>query len=154
MDGAQQWHRHFAVEMYNASWDLLGRTDRSPDDDAALMAAAFGSAAHWDHIGTDENRAIGDHQIAKAAGAVGLPDVAVVYARRALDRVERGGLPDWLLAAAHEGMARACAVAGDAEGRAHWIEQCTRTLAAVTDPDDRAVVADQLRTVPEIEISG
>src|SRR5207302_11386142 len=76
------WHRRFAIELFNRSWDLLERTDRSSDDDAEMLAAAFGSAFHWAQVGTAENRALGDHQIAKVASHVGQPAMALHYARR------------------------------------------------------------------------
>ncbi|MFC4949835.1 hypothetical protein [Pseudonocardia sp. GCM10023141] len=147
MGDVESWHRRFAVELFTASWELLGRPDRGPDGDAALMAAVFGSAWHWDQVGTDENRALGDHQIAKAASAVGLPDVALRYARRALEAIERGAFGDWQLAAGYEGMARAHAAAGDAVERDRWVARCTDALAAIADPEDRAVIAEQLREV-------
>jgi len=40
----EQWHRRFAIDLFNRSWDLLEQTDRSPDDDAEMLAAAFGSS--------------------------------------------------------------------------------------------------------------
>ena len=43
-DEVARWHRRFAIELFNRSWDLLEEADRSPDDDAEMLAAAFGSA--------------------------------------------------------------------------------------------------------------
>ena len=100
-----RWHRRFAVELFNRSWDLLEQADRSPDEDAEMLAAAFASAYHWGVVGTAENRALGDHQIAKVASHVGQPALALHYARRALEAIEIGRFGDWQVAAAYEGMA-------------------------------------------------
>jgi len=145
-----RWHRRFAVELFNRSWDLLEQADRSPDDDAEMVAAAFGSAYHWGVVGTDENRALGDHQIAKVASHAGLPAVALHYARRALEAIEIGHFGDWQVAAAYEGMARACAAAGDRSGRDYWVQRCTIALGAVPDAADRSVVAEQLLNLPDL----
>jgi hypothetical protein len=142
------WHRRFAIEMFNRSWDLLEEPERSTDDDAEMLAAAFGSAWHWQQVGTAENRALGDHQISKVASHVGQPALALHYARRALEAIEIGHFGDWQVAAAYEGMARACAAAGDLAGRDYWVQRCTVALGAVPDAGDRSVVAQQLLHLP------
>jgi hypothetical protein len=144
-----RWHRRFAVELFNRTWDLLEQTERSAEDDAEMLAAAFGSAWHWRQVGTAENRALGDHQISKVASHVGEPDLALHYARRALEAIELGHFGDWQVAAAYEGMARACAAAGDISGRDYWVQRCSVALGAVPDAGDRSVVADQLLNLPK-----
>jgi hypothetical protein len=147
-DEVRRWHRLFAIELFNRSWDLLEMPDRSVDDDAEMLAAAFGSAWHWQQVGTAENIALGDHQISKVASHVGQPALALHYARRALEAIEIGHFGDWQVAAAYEGMARACAAAGDTAGRDYWVQRCTVALGAVPDAADRSVVAEQLLNLP------
>jgi hypothetical protein len=143
------WNRRFAVELFNRSWDLLEMPDRSADDDAEMLAAAFASAWHWRQVGTAENIALGDHQISKVASHVGQPALALHYARRALEAIELGHFGNWQVAAAYEGMARACAAAGDLAGRDYWVQRCTVALGAVPDAADRSVVAEQLLNLPQ-----
>ena len=153
VEGAEEqvawWHRRFAVDLFNRSWDLLEQPERSPEEDAEMLAAAFGSAWHWRQVGTAENVALGDHQISKVASSVGQPKLALDYARRALEAIEIGRFGNWQVAAAYEGMARACAVSGDISGRDYWVQRCTVALGAVPDAGDRSVVADQLLNLPE-----
>ena len=147
-DEVRRWHRRFAIDLFNRSWDLLEQEERTPDDDAEMLAAAFGSAYHWKQVGTAENVALADHQIAKVASHVGQPELALHYARRALEAIEIGRFGDWQLAAAYEGMARAYATAGDAAQRDYWVQRCTVALGAVPDAADRSVVAEQLLNLP------
>ena len=70
-------------------------------------------------------------------------------ARRALEAIEIGHFGDWQVAAAYEGMARACAAAGDLAGRDYWVQRCTVALGAVPDAADRSVVAEQLLNLPD-----
>ena len=147
-DDVARWHRRFAVELFNRSWDLLEQPERSADEDAEMLAAAFGSAWHWQQVGTAENIALGDHQISKVASHVGQPALALHYARRALEAIETGHFGDWQVAAAYEGMARASAAAGDDAGRDYWVQRCTVALGAVPDAGDRSVVAEQLLNLP------
>jgi hypothetical protein len=145
-----RWHRRFAVELFNRSWDLLEMPDRSSDDDAEMLAAAFASAYHWMQVGTAENIALGDHQISKVASLVGQPTLALHYARRALEAIEIGHFGDWQVAAAYEGMARAHTAAGDRAARDYWVQRCTIALGAVSDAGDRSVVAEQLLNLPDL----
>ena len=153
VEGAEEqvalWHRRFAVELFNRSWDLLEMLERTSDDDAEMLAAAFASTWHWSQVGTAENIALGEHQISKVASHVGQPALALHYARRALEAIEVGHFGDWQIAAAYEGMARASAAAGDIAGRDYWVQRCTVALGAVPDAADRTVVAQQLLNLPD-----
>src|ERR1044072_2684862 len=71
---------------------------------AQMVAAAFASAYHGRQLGTAENVALGDHQIAKVASHVGQPALALHYARRALEAIEIGHFGNWQVGGAYEGM--------------------------------------------------
>lgn len=144
------WHRHFAVTRFNGTWELIERTDRTPDDDLEMLLSAMTSRWHWEHVGGDEQRRTGDWQVAHVAALAGLGDLAWRFARRALASTERQQLDGWALASAHEGMARACAALGDAEGRARHMAAAQEALDREDDAADRDVIAAQLATVPEI----
>jgi hypothetical protein len=110
---------------------------------------AFASRHHWGAAdGGDEQLAIGDWFIGHVAAQVGLPDVALRFSRRALERVEAAGTGGWLLASVYEGMARAHACAGDADERARFTLLSEAALESIDDPDEREVVEDQLRSIP------
>jgi hypothetical protein len=61
---AADWHRRFAIDLYNAAWTLLDSPNRTPDQDGDLLAAAFGSRWHWGQVGSDEQWAVGDWLLA------------------------------------------------------------------------------------------
>ncbi len=84
------WHRSFAVATFNRSWELLEQPERSSDDDAELLATAFASRWHWSQAGNDQNQALGDHQIAKVASALGMGSLALLFAGKALAVRGRG----------------------------------------------------------------
>jgi hypothetical protein len=142
-------NRRYAVELYNAAWDLLDSPDRTAAQDDEVLAMAFASRYHWGAAeGGDEQLAIGDWFIGHVAAQVGLADVALRFSTRALDRVEAGGGGGWLLASVYEGMARAHACAGDAAERLRFTELAEAALGAIDDPEEREVIEDQLRSIP------
>ena len=145
-----RWHRHFAVTMFNRSWELLDLSDaRTADDDDELLAVVFGSRWHWGHAGGEEEKAVGDHQIGNACSQLGLGSLALRFARQALTRTEANGWGGWRLASCYEGMARAAAVAGDAAERERWLTRATEALDDISDPEERATIAEQVASVPE-----
>jgi flagellar biosynthesis regulator FlaF len=150
MNASSAWHREVAVSTFNRTWDLLDASARTRDDDAELLTAAFTSRYHWEKAGTAENVAIADNQVARVAAALGHGALAVEFATAALTRTEAEGWTDWRLASALEVCARAHAADGNAPLRDEFYRRAERAVATIDDPDDRAVVEDQLRTVPTV----
>lgn len=78
------------------------------------------------------------------------PGRAVLHhARRVLDLCEEHGIGDWDLAFAHEALARAHALAGDAA--AAQAEVSLALAVDIADADDRALLLSDLQTVPGID---
>ena len=143
-------HRQIGVERFNATWDLIDRRDRSADDDVELLLSAMTSRWHWGQVGGPEEISTGDWQVAHAASLLGLGDLALLFARRNLATAEAQGWTGWRLASAHEGMARASAVAGDADGRARHLDAARGALDAEPDAEESQIIAEQLATVPPL----
>jgi hypothetical protein len=150
-DGSEDsWHRTFAVGAFNATWDLIDRSDRTADDDVTMLLTAMASRWHWGASGGEMQRRNGDWQVAHVASLIGLGDLALLFAQRTLTSAEAEGLDGWALASAHEGMARAHAALNNAEGRAHHITAAKAALDREPDAEDRDLIASQLATVPEV----
>ena len=142
-------HRILAVNYFNAAWDLIDRTERTPREDRDMVTLAFASRQHWHEAGgTEENLAVADWQVAHAASLAGWPDIALAFAQAAVDRAESADLPAWLKASAHEGLARAHAAAGDRPSYDAEAARCRELLATVDDDEDRTLVQNQLDGIP------
>ena len=147
-DDSTTWHKIFAASAFNQAWDLIDKPERSIRDDDEMLMATFASRHHWEAVGTDENRVVGDWQIAHVASLLGYASVALRFARAALDRAVEQGFEGWRLASCHEGMARAHACSGDEVERDRHIRAARRLLDSVDDPEERGLVESQLETVP------
>lgn len=141
------WHRRIAVEQFNRTWDLIDLPERTADQEAEMLLAAATSRWHWGEIGTVENVAAGDWQVAHVAALVGLGDLASRFAERNLAIAEQEGWTGWRLASANEAMARASAVLGDLDACDRYTEAAERALADEPDQDNVAVVRGQLDTI-------
>lgn len=141
-------HERFAKQTFNRCWDLIDQSDRSVDDDVEMLLAAMTSRWHWAQIGGSEQIATGDWQVGHVAALLGHGELARTFAARNLAAADSLGWSGWRLASAHEGMARACAAAGDAGGRAQHVAVAEQALEGEPDPDDAQIVIDQLASIP------
>lgn len=140
-------HRWFGVELNNTTWDAIDAgvgASGSLTDRESLLYSAYASAYHWRQVGTIANVARGEHLIARTALAVGMPDIGLRHAKRCLELVEANPdeVADWDLGFALEAMARAEAASGRPDAAA-TLERARQAAAAVSDPEERAIVEAQ-----------
>jgi hypothetical protein len=143
-------HRALAVGYFNAAWDLIDLPDRTPAQDREMVALASASRQHWTEAGgTAKNLAVSDWQVAHAASLAGFSDLALAFARAAVERTETAeDCPDWMLASAYEGLARAHAAAGDTAEYTRAAARAAELLAAVTEDEERDLIGSQLASIP------
>jgi DNA-binding transcriptional MerR regulator len=146
-------HRQLGKDLFNHTWTLIEKADRTPAETDEMLHATHASAFHWSRGGgTLANTARGQWQIARVYSTLGRGEPALWHANRSLELVEaaiRAGVADdWDMPAALEGLARAQAVAGD---RAAAIETRARARAAldgIADPEDRQIIEQDLESTP------
>ena len=142
------WHRKFAVETFNGAWDLIDKAGRTPAEIRAMIVTAMASRWHWDSIGTAENKAVGDWQVAHVLSLAGYGDAALDFATAAYDSVTDNGIAGFMVASTLEGIARAHAARGDASARDDYIARATAALEDIDDAEDRAHIASQIDSIP------
>jgi DNA-binding transcriptional MerR regulator len=143
--------RRLAADLFNLVWTLLEQTGRTVEDDDRMVHAAHASRYHWGQVGGPEQLAIGEWQCARVYSVLGRAEPALHHARRCLEIATAGNtagtVPDWLVASAHEGLARAYLVGGQRESALAAKAAAEATLAKVTDAEDRQVVQDDLASL-------
>lgn len=145
-------HRRLGVELYNGTWELIERQDRTPQEDDEMLDRAHASAYHWLHaVGTTAaNRARSQWLCSRVHAVAGQSEGALHHGRRCLALVEENGgeMEDWDLAAAHEALARAHLAAGDkGEARRHF-ELARAETAAIANEHDREHIDADLDALP------
>jgi hypothetical protein len=140
-------HRQLGVDLFNGTWELMERTDRTPDDDDLMIHMAHASAYHWLQVGAPENAARSHWQCSRMYTVLGRPEPAIYHARLALDVCERNDIGAWDLAFAYEALARAYAVAGDFTESARWLAAARAASADITDEEDRDMLLADLTTI-------
>lgn len=140
-------HRHWGKTLFNDTWRLMGLPERTPDEDALMVHQAHASLYHWLRCGTAANAARGEWQVSRVYCVLGRAEPALFHARRVLDICQRNSIGDWDLAFAYEALARAYAVAGDAEQTRRWLEQARLASREIAEDDDREQLLSDLATV-------
>jgi len=142
--------RRLGADLFNKTWTLMEKTDRTAEDDDEMVHCAHASAYHWQQVGTAANRARSEWQCSRVYTVLGRPEPALQHARRCLEICEANpdALDDWDLPFAYEAMARAHWVAGDADEARRYAELGRDATAAIEDDDDRAIIEADFATIP------
>jgi DNA-binding transcriptional MerR regulator len=143
-------HRALGVALYNHTWTLLEKADRTPAETDEMIHSAHASRFHWSRAEGSEpvNLARGEWQCSRVYAVLGRGEPALWHARRCLAIDEAAGAADWDIASAYEAMARASGVAGDPVTAAGWKARATAALDGIADNDDREVIENDLATLP------
>jgi tetratricopeptide (TPR) repeat protein len=143
----QELHRKFAVDLFNLTWDLLDKEDRTLEEADAMIHAAHASRYHWGEIGTPLEFARGEWQISRVYAVLNHSQAALHHAQRCLDICRANEIGDLDLAFAYEALARAYAVAGDAAQSGEYIELAMRAAEQIEDAGNREYLEGELMTV-------
>ena len=142
--------RKLAADLFNHTWTLLEKPDRTPAEDDEMIHSAHASRYHWGEVGVGEqvNLARGEWQCSRVYAVLGRAEPALWHARRCVAINEAGGHADWDIASAYEAMARAYLTAGDLTEMAAWKAKATAALDGIADTDDRDLIEGDLATLP------
>jgi DNA-binding transcriptional MerR regulator len=140
--------RKLAADLFNHTWTLLEKADRSERETDLMIAATHAQRFFWEEIGEPANHARGEWQIARVYSTVGRAEPALYHAQRCLQICEEHGIGDWDLAFAYEGLARAYAVAGESDASARYEAQAREAAEHIAEADDRELLLGDLDTLP------
>jgi DNA-binding transcriptional MerR regulator len=140
--------RKTAADLFNFTWTLLEKPDRTERETDLMVHAAHASRFMWEDIGEPVNHARGEWQIARVYAVAERPEPALHHARRCLQIVEEHGVGDFDLACAYEALARAHATAGELEPAARYEALGREAAARIAGADDRELVISDLDALP------
>ena len=137
-------HRYFAAACFNAAWDLIDKSDRSPEDDQRMIALALASLYHWSERPDcgDVQRSVGYWQASRVHALAGLAGEARRYGELCL--AESGELAPFYRGYAHEALARAARVAGDGSAAELHLAKARELAAEIVDESERKLLEDDL----------
>lgn len=140
-------HRKFAVECFNAAWDLLERDDRTTEQTDTMIDLAHASRWHWTQTSfcTPQNLAIGAWQLSRVYVVADCPDIARHHGEVSLRICQEHDLAPFFQAYAYESIARAAAATGEDPGP--YLAEARRLADRIEDPKDRDALLADLSTI-------
>jgi DNA-binding transcriptional MerR regulator len=142
--------RKLAAALFNATWTLMEKEDRTRAEDDEMLHMAHASRHHWGHVAeaTPANFGRGEWQCSRVYALLGRSEPCLHHAQRYLDICQENGIGDWDLAFAYEALARGHAVAGDAERARAYTEQALTAAEDIAEDEDRELVLSDLESIP------
>lgn len=141
------WHRYFAVECNNRSWQLAMQS-RTAEQDLEMLNAAHASAFHWATMGAKLNDMRAKTLLAEVHALLGLGASALKYAEESRSYFLARDTEDWEIAYAHVIHAHAAATAGASELHSDSYARALAALEAIADEEDRKIVLQTFEQVP------
>jgi hypothetical protein len=140
-------HHHFAASCFNKTWALLGKPERSADDDEQMLLLALASLWHWTQRPDckPRNLAVSNYLVSRVHATLGNAGDASLYAAKCL-LLSEGDAP-FYVGSAHEAVARAALAGDNNEAAATHIAEARRLAAMVTDAEERAQLEEDIDSI-------
>ena len=133
----QECHKKFAVELNNLVWNLLGKKDRTKQEDETMVHAAHASCYHWSKVGTAVNLQRGEWLVSHVYAVLNRPEPALHHAKICMELTKENNLVDFDLAYAYEGMARAYASAKGKSKSQEYIKLAKEAGEKIKNKEDK-----------------
>lgn len=138
-------HKYFATHCFNSAWDLIDKTNRTPEDDQLMVALTHASIYHWLNRPdcTNKNLSIGYWQASRIQSLLGHPAEAVRHAEECLRY--SSDLEPFYVGYAYEALARAAALIGQNQQASEYRAQAEAQAARVENDNARAMLLKDLK---------
>lgn len=138
--------RKLAAALFNETWRLLDKADRTAEEDTLMVHCAHASRFHWEAIGTASNRAVGEWQISRVYSVVSLGESALHHARLCMQYSATNAFRPFMNAYAHEAMARALSLSDKVAARVHY-QAALDLVPSIEDEEERKLLQSDLLTI-------
>lgn len=130
-------HQQLGVDLFNQSWELLLKEDRSPEDEAILINTVHASLWHWRQIGQPINILRGEWMICHVYTLLEHKEEALYHANNVMRLKEEIKPQDWDLAYCYEAMARVMALYQNQEEFERYYALALEAKEQIKENDDR-----------------
>ncbi len=130
-------HQAFAAGLYNYTWDLLEKKDRTPEDDEMMINTAHSSLYHWSRIGTPENIQNGEWMCSHVYTILKRPEAALHHAKICVELTEKHKIGDFRKGFAFECFARALALNGRKEESEKYYKMAKEAGQEIKKKEDK-----------------
>ena len=144
---SEEAHKKFAVNLFNSTWDLIDKKDRTKEEDDKMIHSAHASRYHWGEIGKPLHFERGEWQISRAYSVLNRSEPALYHAKRCLEICKENNIRDFDIAFAYEAMARATALSGNKIDCERYIKLAKEAGEQIKKKEDRNYFFSELETI-------
>ena len=145
------WQRRLASRANNRAWSLSEQPSRTMAEEEEMLHAAHAAMYFWNIVGEEKNRAHAAQLLALVYAKLKQPEPASRYLTRSEPVLLSGRAEPWERALAHAVAANVAEAKGDRIAHRQHYREATEQIAALSDPEDRAILEATLRVVPDPE---
>lgn len=140
-------HKYFAAHCFNRAWDLIEKTDRTPEDDRAMVSLNQASLFHWSQRpdNDDKRRSVGYWQASRIQALLGNAAEARRYADVCLSYSHK--LEPFYLGYAFEALARAARLAGNTDECKQFLASAGAQASGVSRKEDKALLEADINSL-------
>ncbi len=140
-------HLHFSSFCFNSAWDLIEKSDRTPEEDRLMVTLNQASIFHWLNRPDCNNRrlAVGYWQASRIQAILGNGPEAQRHGEVCLSY--SGELEPFYRGYAQEALARAAAVVGDRPRVSKHLELARSQADMVARENDREALLRDLASI-------
>ncbi len=133
----QDMHRQLGIQLFNGSWDLLLKENRTREDEDTLLNMVHASLYHWRQVGQPINVLRGEWMICHVYTLLRHKEEALYHAENVLRLMEEQKPTGWDLAYCYEAMARTQALLGNKKLFTKYYALARDAGSQITTPEDR-----------------
>ena len=142
---AKEVHEHFSKRCFNQAWDLIDKSDRSPEDNEQMLLLSQAALWHWTQRPdcTDKNLSIGYWQQSRIHALLENAENARKTGQKCLEKTPADD--PFLMGYAYEALARAELIAGNLEPAKEHYVKAAGFAELITAKDDQELLLKDLK---------
>ncbi len=140
-------HEKLAKSLFNATWGLLDKEDRTKADELAMIHSAHASRYHWGVIGEPLQFERGEWQISRVYSTLGRAEPALFHAKECLRICEENNIGDFDIAFAHEAMSRAYSIQGESILAEKYLSKAREAGEKIEDKGNKDYLMGELESI-------
>jgi len=143
----KKFHNYMATKLFNDSWELLDKEDRSPEEDILLIHTAHASLYHWLQFGEPKNFSIGEWQVSRVYAELNMGESALKHGMANIELCKKNKLTGFELGYAYESVARAFKVLTNQAEKDRYLKKAYSEAENIQDAEEKRYLINDLETI-------
>lgn len=144
---AEECHKNFAVNLFNKTWEIIDKEERTQEEIDLMIHAAHASRYHWGEIGKPIHFERGEWQISRVYSILKMPESALYHAKRCLEICKENEIGDYDIAFAYEAIARAYSILKDDKEVKVYLLLAEESGKKIEKKEDREYFFSDFKTI-------